>query len=239
MCAWRWTARSSTAAGCAAPRRQPQCVAAALEARPSTVTSAVVVGALCGSRRVEAATLAPVTVTRFSYQLPEGQQFQNTGRQAVAISPDGTQILYVAAQRLQLGRCRNLRRDLSRESRSRRPKGTNPVFSPDGRSIAFRSGVDGTLKRIAVRGGAAVTICPVGPLYGMSWGADGILFGEGGKGIMRVSPNGGQPELLVSVKDGELAHGPQMLPGGQAVLFTLATAPAPTAGTKRRSSCRR
>lgn len=34
--------------------------------------------------------------------------------------------------------------------------------------------------------------------------------------------NGGKPELLASVKSGELAHGPQTLPGGQAVLFTLA-----------------
>jgi serine/threonine-protein kinase len=56
----------------------------------------------------------------------------------------------------------------------------------------------------------------------MSWGADGILFGQNDKGIMRVSANGGEAELLVSVKSGELAHGPQMLPGGQAVLFTLA-----------------
>jgi hypothetical protein len=39
---------------------------------------------------------------------------------------------------------------------------------------------------------------------------------------MRVSEKGGKPEQLVSVKDDELAHGPQMLPGGQAVLFTLA-----------------
>ena len=57
----------------------------------------------------------------------------------------------------------------------------------------------------------------------MSWGKDGIVFGQGSKGIMRVSSNGGKPELLVSVKAGELAHGPQMLPDGQTVLFTLAT----------------
>ena len=58
----------------------------------------------------------------------------------------------------------------------------------------------------------------------MSWDADGIVFGQGSKGIMRVSANGGQPELLASVKDGELAHGPQVLPGGEWLLFTLATA---------------
>src|SRR5262249_53211758 len=58
--------------------------------------------------------------------------------------------------------------------------------------------------------------------YGISWGMEGILFGQGSKGIMRVSENGGKPESLVTLKNGELAYGPQMLPGGKAVLFTLA-----------------
>ena len=58
----------------------------------------------------------------------------------------------------------------------------------------------------------------------MSWDAGGIVFGQGSKGIMRVSANGGQPEVLVSVKDGEVVYGPQVLPGGEWVLFTLATA---------------
>src|SRR5262249_44419125 len=102
-------------------------------------------------------------------------------------------------------------------------EGTNPIFSPDGRSIAFRSGADGMLKRVDVRGGAAVRICPADGLLGMSWDADAILFGQSTKGIMRVSAQGGQPELLVGVKTGELAHGPQMLPDGRAVLFTLAS----------------
>jgi hypothetical protein len=99
----------------------------------------------------------------------------------------------------------------------------NPVFSPDGRSVVFWSGLDSTLKKIAVTGGAAVTLCPTDPPFGMSWGTEGILFGQGSKGIMRVSEIGGRPEPLVSVKNGELAQGPQMLPGGKSVLFTLAT----------------
>src|SRR5207237_1358533 len=97
----------------------------------------------------------------------------------------------------------------------------NPVFSPDGRSIAFWSSADQSLKKIAVTGGAAVTLCPAeGPL-GMNWTADGILFGQGPKGIMRISANGGKPETIVSVKGDETAHGPQLLPDGQTVLFTL------------------
>jgi len=163
----------------------------------------------------------PPTITRFPFTLAEGQQFTNAGRQVVSISPDGTQMVYVASQRL-------YRRSMS-ELEARPIQGTeipqgvlNPVFSPDGRSIAFWSFADQTIKKIAVSGGAAVTICPADPPFGMSWGTDGILFGQGSKGIMRVSANGGKPALLVSVKGGELAYGPQILPGGQTVLFTLA-----------------
>ena len=99
------------------------------------------------------------------------------------------------------------------------------MFSPDGQSIAFFSQVDRAVKKIAVSGGAAVTICPADqPFLGMTWDAGGIVFGQASKGIMRVSANGGQPEVLVSVKDGEVMYGPQVLPGGEWLLFTLATA---------------
>jgi hypothetical protein len=48
------------------------------------------------------------------------------------------------------------------------------VFSPDGQSVAFVSNADRTVKRIAVTGGAAVTVCS-GELQnnpvGMAWHA--------------------------------------------------------------------
>jgi hypothetical protein len=43
---------------------------------------------------------------------------------------------------------------------------------------------------------------------------------------MRVSQNGGAPEVIVRVKEGEQAHGPQLPPGGQHVPFTVATGTA-------------
>jgi Tol biopolymer transport system component len=106
----------------------------------------------------------------------------------------------------------------------------NPVFSADGASIAYMSlsGGTTTIHRSAVSGGTPVTVSrlatttgPGSSPNGMSWGADGLLFDEKSR-IMRVSANGGTPELLVSFKNNEEAHGPRMLPGGQAVLFTLA-----------------
>jgi serine/threonine-protein kinase len=106
------------------------------------------------------------------------------------------------------------------------------VFSPDSRSIAFYAQSDHTFKKIAVSGGAAVTICQADTPTGVSWNTDGIAFGQGSKGIMRVSANGGQPEVLASVKNGELAYGPQVLPDGEWVLFTIATAATTEAWAK-------
>lgn len=99
----------------------------------------------------------------------------------------------------------------------------NPASSPDGRSIVYFDSGDRTLKRIALSGGAAVTIGQADVPYGMSWVGETIFFGQGAKGIMRVSANGGKTEMVASVETGELASGPQLLPDGQTLLFTLAT----------------
>src|SRR5215471_7036400 len=160
-------------------------------------------------------------VTRFAFALPEGQNFSNAGRQVIAISPDGTQLVYTANQRQYLRRMSDL---------EAQPipgiDGTyavlNPVFSPDGQWIVFSSIADQSLKKIAVAGGSPVTIGAGAVPFGMSWGTDGILLGVAGKGVVRVSPNGGAMETLVDLKPGEFAQRPQMLPGGKVVLFTLA-----------------
>ena len=163
----------------------------------------------------------PLAITRFPFTLGDGQRFTNTGRSELAISPEGTQMVYVANLRLYL-------RSMA-ELEARPIPGTdlgagvtNPVFSPDGQSLAFYARSDQTIKRIAVSGGAAVTICAAGNPMGLNWSEEAIVFGQAGKGILRVSPNGGQPEPLVTAKSDEQMEGPQMLPGGKAVLFTLA-----------------
>jgi hypothetical protein len=155
-------------------------------------------------------TSSPI-VTRFQMMLPEGQSFTNAGRQVLAISPEGTQIVYSANQRLYLRAMLDLEPRPIPGIDGSYPV-ISPVFSPDGRSIVFWSGAEEVLKRIAVTGGAPVTIAAATNPVGMSWGADGILFGQATKGVLRVSPNGGTPEVVVSIKGDEIAHGPQMLP---------------------------
>jgi Tol biopolymer transport system component len=165
-----------------------------------------------------------LAVTRFSIPLGEKQEITNLGRRAVAISPDGTQVVYVANNRLYLRVMSELEARPIPGTESLR--GVNsPAFSPDGRSIVFGSGADRTLtlKRIAVSGGTPVEVCETDVLFGVTWGPDGILFGQGPQGIMRVPAEGGRPELLVEVKDGELASEPQALPEGRGTLFTIAS----------------
>jgi hypothetical protein len=94
---------------------------------------------------------API-VTKFSFPLGEHQLFTNAGRNLVAISPVGTHIVYVANRELYVHPMGDLEARVIRGSES--PIGVlNPVFSPDGDSIAFFS-VGGMLtKRIALSGG--------------------------------------------------------------------------------------
>ena len=162
-------------------------------------------------------------VTRFSFPLLEGLDFGDSGLRVLAISRDGTQIAYLANRRLFLRSIAAMEpRPISGSEVSNQPIVAGVVFSPDGRSIAFWTGTgldSGTLKKIAVTGGTPVVLGETGFPMGLTWDASGILYGRAG-GVMRMAENGGQPELLVPVKDG-LPWLPQMMPGGKEVLFTL------------------
>jgi hypothetical protein len=150
--------------------------------------------------------------------LGEGQRFVNPSRH-LAISPDGRQIAYYANQQLYVRSMSDL---VARPIPATQPPLTTPVFSPDGRSIAFAAAR--TLRRIQVDGGTPSTIATLGaPLQGMSWHDDTLLLGQAGSGIWRVSANGGTPEQIIAVGDDEAAESPQLLPDGQSVLFTLAS----------------
>jgi serine/threonine-protein kinase len=194
------------------------------------MAAAAVVGALAA---LTAWTLKPVparVVTRFSMTLPDGHGFTNTGRQVIAMSPDGLHIVYVADRRL-----------YARALWDETPKaiaGTegeqgvfNPVFSPDGRSLAFVAGTSasGALKRVALEGGTATTVAPVANgIFGLSWTGDHLVYAEGGTSILRVPVTGGRPERLVSVDKPEGIASPSLLPSGRHLLFSHATLTEPS-----------
>ena len=102
----------------------------------------------------------------------------------------------------------------------------NPFFSPDGRWVGFRQGYPegAPLKKIPISGGAPVTLCECGGLNpSASWADDGRIVFAGREGIFQVMADGGKEELLIAVnsENRERPYGPQVLPGGEAVLFTL------------------
>ena len=156
-------------------------------------------------------------VTRFSQVLPESQRFTRTGRPVVAVSPNGSRLVYVANRQLFFRAMDTLQ---SSPIAGTDEDPSAPFFSPDGEWIGYWSGEEGQLKKIAVSGGAAVTLCDAGNPQGRPvWGADETIVWSQGEGIMRVSANGGTPERLISGSG--LVH-PQMLPGEDSVLFSIA-----------------
>lgn len=61
--------------------------------------------------------------------------------------------------------------------------------------------------------------------WSASWGSNDQIFIAHPTGdIQRVSADGGKPESVVVAKPGEILDAPQLLPGGDALLFTLASA---------------
>jgi Tol biopolymer transport system component/predicted Ser/Thr protein kinase len=231
----RWQAigdvRAELEAIAAAPRSSQQHALAAGPQRPLwrravvPATWALVAAALAAAA---AWTLKPDRVlrpVRFSIVLPEGQRFTPAIRRTVAISPDGATIVYMADNRIYV-------RPLDATSSTALPGteseggASGPVFSPDGRSIMFYTRGESIMKRTELAGGSPTVFSPAPEFSGAAWYAPGeLLIALGGtdRSIKRVPANGGTPELIVALKDDEMAEGLQMLPDRDSLLFTLAS----------------
>ena len=155
--------------------------------------------------------------TRFPIPLAADQSFTGNPSSLVAISPDGSDVVYFASNGLWLRPVDQLQ---AAQVPGTEGGGRGPFFSPDGQSIGFYTG--GQLKKVAVSGGAPVTLADVGGTSSeASWGGDDMILYVQPDGIWQVPGEGGTPALLIPVGEGEDMHGPQMLPGGEWVLFTV------------------
>ena len=156
----------------------------------------------------------PKPVIRFPVVLGEGRRLTNLGRPNVALSPAGEHLVYVANQQLYLRSMDSIDAVPLRDTEG----AVGPFFSPDGEWIGFWAG--GQLKKVPISGGSPVPLCDTSNPLGASWGADVIVFSKGA-GIWKVSPNGGEPELVIEPDEaaGEDAVGyPDIVPGNW-VLF--------------------
>ena len=159
---------------------------------------------------------------RFSVDL--GRDAVLTSIAMPVISPDGTRLVFAVRgpKALRLLATRRL----DQESATVLPgteNATGPFFSPDGRWIGFLA--DEKMKKVPVEGGASITICDALSARGAIWSENGdIIFTpslDAGVGLSRVSSAGGVPQRLTVPAQGEVSHRwPQILPGGDTVLFT-------------------
>jgi len=160
----------------------------------------------------------PARVARFPIPLPADQSLGFETNAMVAISPDGSRVVYSANDSLWLRPVGELQAIQVPGTDGSTARG--PFFSANGQAIAFWA--HGQLSKVSLTGGTPVSLAAmVNAPFGATWSSDDmILYGQP-EGIMRLSGTGGTPELLIPVGEGERFHGPQMLPGAEWVLFSV------------------
>ena len=162
-------------------------------------------------------------VTRLVVPLPATDRLAELGQPAVAVSPDGKKLVYVASggsgiQQLYLR---------AMDSLEARPiagteGGSSPFFSPDGQWVGFFA--QGKLKKVPIPGGATLTLCDAPGFRGAAWGPNNsiIITQLVSTGLFVVPAAGGKPEVFTKLDSskGETSHRwPSLLPGGKVVLF--------------------
>jgi serine/threonine protein kinase/Tol biopolymer transport system component len=174
------------------------------------------------SPRTSATT--PADVQRLSIDLPDSEPIvpDNMGR-VLAISPDGSRVVYASRHGNTTRLCLRRLDQLQIRPMAGTEGGLNPIFSPDGRWVAFAA--DGKLKKIPVDGGSPTVICDSGTFtVGGSWTPDGFItfVPNFTFGIVRVRADGGSTEVIL--KPDAARHEssylwPQVLP--DSILFTV------------------
>ncbi len=163
--------------------------------------------------------VVPPPVAQFAVSLsPEVATNQNG--QVMAISSDGSRIVYVSTANAQL--YTRLLEQVEPVPIPGTGGALSPFFSPDGEFVAFIVG--SRLVKLAVRGGPALPIADInGTFFGGTWNEAGEILFATEAGLYLVPDAGGVPALLVAPDSGsgESFRWPEFLPGGKAALVAI------------------
>jgi serine/threonine-protein kinase len=177
-----------------------------------------------------------VLVTRLQMTVAPADQIGGTDgrptRPAFALSPDGRTLVFSAVQK---GQRALYVRPFDRSDAAviaGTEGGLNPFFSPDGQWVGYWAA--GQIRKVPLRGGPSVPILAPSetgqalqqiPIFGASWGGDDrIVFAQGAGGLLEISASGGSltERTKTNSERREFSHRlPHVLPGGDAVLFTV------------------
>ena len=173
----------------------------------------------------KATDATPTEIRQFTLAQPVEGPLDLTFGGSVLFSPDGTHLV----SSIRTGGKRQLfDRPLS-SAVAHQLDGTegasDPFFSPDGKWLAFFA--NGMLKKVSLSGGAAEIICKAQNARGGVWTSDDMIIftPDTDAPLHRVPASGGPVESISSLDSSarERSHRwPDVLPGGKAVLFSVA-----------------
>ncbi|MGH7743005.1 MAG: hypothetical protein ACRENS_13400, partial [Candidatus Eiseniibacteriota bacterium] len=156
---------------------------------------------------------------RFEIRPPTTIQFEDAPR----ISPDGTNLAYTGTDSTGVTRVwvRAMAGTSAEPIAGTEGITQRPFWSPDSRYLGFFSG--GKLKKVAVAGGPAITLCDAPTGADGAWSKTGVILfdGQATDPIMRVSAGGGTaaPAFLPDTAKRESVGWPFFLPDGKHFLF--------------------
>ena len=172
-----------------------------------------------------------VAVTTFAVGAPPGATFFS-GAEALAISPDGSKLVFGATDGI-IGPSFFTRRlddlDLLNLTATVAQRPSHPFFSPDGRRVGFFTGTDAGVETLDLVTGETKTICiecvsPAGRAGGGAFGPGGsVVFAHDGT-LWRVPADGGDRQVVPAAALEGPAAGywwPSFLPGGEWIVVTM------------------
>ncbi len=192
--------------------------------------SAVVLALLAGWALTHQA--GSVVVSRYAVGLPEGHDPDGIFGSNLALSPDGSAMVYVgpAADGKGPSQLWLRRRDqLEPTPIPGTVDAISPTFSPDGESLAFLTQNPAMVKIVSLGGAPPIVVTDV-DVGGanVAWSPDGNLYYDGNQAVRRVAATGGESMEFVPIDTTKQEIGVgwvSALPDGKGIVFTVAYAP--------------
>jgi serine/threonine-protein kinase len=162
------------------------------------------------------------STSRVSISLPPTATMFMSRGSSVAISPDGTRIVFTATDNARTQLYVRAIDQMNSQPLPGTDGAVDPFFSPDGQWVGFVAG--GKIKKVSLQGRTVVDIADSSNPRGETWAPDDtILFTpHNASALMRVPAAGGTPQPYTTLAAGELSHRwPQVAPSGRAMVFTI------------------